>query len=356
MHVRFVGELDDGISVSSHHARALAECGVEVSFERKETSSPGKADVIHLVSYGQRDYRFLRSMVAARLAGVPIVRYWTGRDVLWAKFHAPSRAFAHAIQRLGAAQLARTPTLVVDLARMGIQASVGPVLSLHVFNTHKPEPLPGVFTVLCHLPTARRDFCGGRWVDTLIRRLPTVRFLILADAATDYSAFRNVDSLGVVDDVTRAIQRSTVTIVPRVDGVLSRLSLETLCQGRHSITTCPAAHCGYAESIEGFSKAIRVLDRDADFNLDGREYVCKEYGKPQSANRLIQVLEGCLTRRRLGLQVKCGWRGAMMALCNPGIFGRKCFALPDPDSLPEEASAFHALVAAHVVRGSATLG
>jgi len=348
MHVHFVGEPDDGITVSSHHARALAERGVEVSIDGSETASSPKPDVIHLVTYGQRNYRLLRSLVAARLAGVPLLRYWTGRDVLWAKVHSASRAFAHAVVRLGAVQLARTQALVDDLARIGVPASPGPMLSLHVFNTYQPEPLPGVFTVLCHLPTERRDFCGGRWVDTLIRRMPSVRFLILGDAATDYGAFRNVESLGVVDDVSRAIQRSTVTIVPRLDGVLSRLALETLCQGRHAVTTCPAPHCGYAESIEGFVRTIRTFERDVDFNLDGREYVCREYGKPQATRQLFQALEGCLERGQLGLQLKGGWRGAMMALCNPGIFGRKSFALPDPDSLPEEATAFHALLAAEV--------
>jgi hypothetical protein len=292
-------------------------------------------------------------LVSASLTGEPIVRYWTGRDVQWAKFHAASRAFAHAVERLGAVQLARTQTLVDELARIGIRAALGPVLSLHVFNTHKPEPLPGAFTVLCNLPTARRDYFGGRWVDALIRRLPNVRFLILGDNETDYDAFRNVESLGIVDDVVRAIQRATLTIVPRLDGVLSRLALETLCQGRHAVTTCAAPHCAYAKSIEGFVTAIRPLEHEANFNLDGREYVCREYEKSQAAKRLLQVLEDCSRHRRVGLPFKGVWRGAMMALCHPGIFGRKSFGLPDLGSLSEEAAAFRTLLAPHVTKPAA---
>ncbi len=348
MRVHFVGEADDGISVSSHHARALSAAGVETSFDSPDPAQMRplrQADVIHVVTHEQTDAGLVRRLAAARLVGVPIVRFWTGRDLLWAKHHPASRAVAHALTRLGTVQLARTQTLADELARLGIPAAVGPVLGPHISSALDPRPLPEPFTALCSLPTERREFCGGKWIDVLIRRLPGVRFLILADEGTDYRAVKNVESLGTVPDVTRTIERSAVVLQPRMDGMLSRLSLEALCRGRHVIATHPLPHCEYAGSLEAFTLAIRKLERSTDFNLAGREYVCREYSQPEMVRRMLEILSPSSDEDGpLGGGWGRAWRGALAALCQPGLWSSAKFARPDLDSLPPEASAFRALL------------
>lgn len=345
MRVLFLGEADDGISVSSHHARALRECGAETRFETPSQDGNAKrADVIHLVAYEQTDSQLLRRLAKSRLVGTSMVRFWTGRDVLWAERHEPSRAFAMALTRMGVTQVARSPDMVARLERIGVAAAVGPVVSPNIHSTHEPEPMPAVFTVLCRLPTSRRESSGGAIVDRLIERLGNVRFLILGDAETSYAARKNVESLGQVEDASRAILRSTVLIVPRVDGSLSRLALEMLCHGRHVISRHPLPHSAQAGDVESYFKAIRLLERDLSFNLAGREYVCEHYSTTRTTRELHALLESCIDPGDVDRRGGGRWMGAMGALSQAGLVKDKHYALPDPRELPPD-DPFRALLA-----------
>jgi len=338
MRVVFVGERDDGISVSSHHAAALAGCGAQVWFDTGSFESPtgARPELIHLVTFEQTDFTLLRRLALARMAGTPIVRFWTGRDLLWAERHAPSRQFALALVRLGAGQFARTPEAVARLERLGVAATIGPLLSPGVHATHEPEPMPAAFTVLCHIPALRRSSCGGALIDRLTERLGNVRFLILGDTETNYSGRKNVESLGVVDDAARAIQRSTVLVQPRIDASPSRLALEMLCHGRHVISTYAAPHFIHADREESFFTSIRALEREVGFNLVGREYVCERYATPRVTRELHSLLESRLepgepdrpTSGRLG--------GCVAVLGQAGLLRAKQFALPAPGDYPED--------------------
>lgn len=346
MRVLFLGEPDDGISVSSQHARAMCGCGVEARFDDAPSFSSGgiRPELIHLVSYEQVDFELLRRLSLARMGGTPMVRFWTGRDLLWAERHAPSRRFALSVARMGATQITRTAEQVARLKRLGISAVVGPMVSPGVLSTHEPEPLPGVFTVLCHLPARRRESCGGAVVDRLIERLGNVRFLILGDTETSYAARKNVESLGVVEDASRAIQRSSVLVQPRVDGSLSRLSVEVLCHGRHVISTHGAPHCTQAGSAESFLVAIRTLERDLGFNLPGREYVCENFSTPRVTRGLHSLLESCIDPGDADRRGGGRWTGALGALSQAGVMRLRRFTLPEVESLAVE-DPFRALVA-----------
>ncbi len=356
MHVHFVGENDDGISVSSHHARALAEAEVDVSFDAEkhdEDSISRHADAVHLVSFEQMDNSLLRRVAVMRASGVPVVRFWTGRDLLWAEAHEGTRLVATALARLGVVQLCRTPDMVAALAALDIDASPGPTLSLNITSGQQPEPLPARFTVLCYLPSRQRDFCGGQLVDSLIRRMPDVRFLVLGDTNTDYSAAGNVESLGFVEDISRSIRRSTVTVQPRLDGTLSRLTLEMLCAGRHAVTRHAWPHCIRADSVDEFIEALRALRREPAFNLEGREEVCRAYDKSVSLDALLRIFTQCTKGASLNRRLRGGWGTVSAALRSPGILSRKSFAPLDVDTLPPEALAIRALVDARADKGAA---
>lgn len=346
MRVLFLGEADDGISVSSQHARAMATCGMDALFGDAPTSSNGRArpDLIHLVTYEQSDFQLLRRLSLSRLAGTPIIRFWTGRDVLWAERHPPTRRFSLSLARMGATQVVRTAEQVARLERLGIGAVVGPVLSPGVFSTHEPEPLPSVFTVLCHLPARRRESAGGAVIDRLIERLGNVRFLILGDTETSYASRKSVEALGVVEDASRAIQRSCVLVQPRVDGSMSRLSLEVLCHGRQVIATSAMPHCTQADSPESFFTAIRAVERDLGFNLAGREYVCENFSTTRVTRDLQSLLETCADPGDADRRNRGRWASALGALSQAGLMKAKLFPLPPAEGL-EMDDPFRALVA-----------
>ncbi len=347
MHVRFVGEADDGISVSSHHARALARVGVEVSFDGDESPSEkqnAREDVVHVVSFEQQDNALLRRLVAARMAGAVIVRYWTGRDVIWATHHQSTLDFARTLSQLGAVQICRTAKIADALAACGVSARPIPIISPNLSSTAQPRPIPRVFTVLCYLPRGRRMYHGSEIVEDLVRRFPTVRFLILGDGREQYEGMRNVEPIGLVDDCTRAIQRATVFVDARLDGALSRLALETMCHGRHVVSGYPHPLGRLARTTSEFAETLRSLRRDATFNLAGRERVCRENDQNEAVRTLRRILEDAVEPGRLNLAVGGGVRGAAAMLRNLHLLRHREFPLPRIEALPSEAHALRALL------------
>ena len=318
-----------------------------ISFEGSHTSAENdrpRPDIIHLVSFEQSSNALLRQLVAARIAGVQIVRYWIGRDYLWAKYHAPSQEFARAMARMGALQLCRTSELVDQLGALGVSAKMLPVISSNISSNARPQGLPKTFTALCYLPVERREFHGGGVIDALIGRLPSVRFLILGGGGASLADQPNVEWLRDSTDSIRAIQRSTVVVDARVDAGLSRLVLEAFCHGRHVITGYKLPHARIARSKEEFVEAIRTLRDEASYNLEGRSYVDREHEHHAATKALRRELEDAIQPGRLNLVLEGGFRGAATTLQNLHVLSHRNFPLPDVDLLPAEAYAFRCLL------------
>ncbi len=347
MHVQFVGEPDDGVSTSSHHARALAGTGVHVSFEGGEpdrTNDPPRPDVIHLVTFEQLSNTLLRRLVAARIAGVQIVRYWTGRDLIWAHHHQPSQEFARAVCALGATQLCRSPEIAEQLLALGVTAKVLPVISPNLSSHAPPQGLPATFSVLCYLPQDRREFHGGAIIDVLVKHLPSVRFLVLGGGGSSLAGEPNVEWLRNSTDSVRAIHRSTVVVDARVDGGLSRLALEGLCHGRHVITGYKLPFAFPARTAEEYIDAIRTIRDAPRFNLEGRSHVDRDHEHHTATKALRRELEEAIQPGRLNLVLEGGFRGAAAALKNPQLLSPRAFPPPDIDRLPPEAHALRCLL------------
>ncbi len=346
MHVHFVGEPDDGISVSSHHARALAAVGVNVSFEKENApeKKPPRPDIIHLVTFEQTSNALLRRLMAARMAGVQIARFWTGRDAVWAAHHAPSHQFAIAIGQMGAAQFCRSPELSRRLSGMDLQAKALPVISSNISGSAPPRTLPSIFTALSYLPRDRREFHGGSVIDALVEGLPTVRFLILGEGGSSLASQPNVEWLCDSTESLRAILRSTVFIDARRDFALSRLALETLCHGRHVITGYELPHAHVARSIEEFAGALRNVREKPVYNLDGRTFVNREHEQNAATRLLRGELEDAIDPGRLNLVREGGLRRATTTLQHLHLPSPRNFSLPEMDQLPSEAHALRSLL------------
>jgi len=343
MHIAFVGETDDGLSPSAHHAMALRSAGWQVTFDHLGERLAGPhLDGVHLITHGQSDDRLMCNVLAARSAQIPVLRFWTGPDLVWAEFHEPSRMVAQALAHAGVCQYCRTESARERLAALSIAAETAPIVSAHLSAGTQPHPLPQQFTALCHLPSSRREFCGGAVIDSLIRWLPRVRFIVLGDRLGDYSAFKNVESLGLTDNVVRQIQRSTVALHARLDREPSRLMLESLALGRHVIANCPWPHCHFADSLDKILAAVRALQRDLTFNLAGREAVCREHDYAAAACRLRGMFEQAASAG-IGANLPAAWQ-ASVAACRFSSLGPKTFPPSDPASLPPQADALRALI------------
>lgn len=347
MKVQFVGESNDGISVSSHHAKALAAAGVEVCFEDpsyEPKPGPPRPDIIHVVTFHQTSNALVRQLVAARMAGTQIVRYWTGRDVIWARHHAASREMAKAMQSLGSVQLCRTPEIAASLSEIGIHATPLPVISSNISGIAQPRALPSTFTALCYLPEHRFRFHGGDIIRNLIDRVPSVRFLILGGGGREILGRENVECLWDSTDSVRSIQRSTVFVDARLDEGLSRLALESLCHGRHVISGFPLPHAFQARTIDEFVEALRTLRQDPAFNLAGRSFVNIEHDYFRATHSLRRALEEAAEPGRLNLALEGGLRSAAAAWKNPQLLSHRAFGVPAHNDVPEDACAMRALL------------
>ena len=349
MHVHFVGEPDDGQSVSSHHAHLIAEDGASVSFGVGHRASEGAipssdSAIVHVVTGFQRDFALLRNLVKARGKGVAVFRYWRPPDVLWAKHHGPSRRFAHTLQQLGAHQAVGSVNLADELSRIGIDAKPGLVADRIISSAIKPQPLPKQFTVTCYLPTGSRSFYGGDVVDQLIERLPKVRWLVLGDHGRDYSAHPHVESLGFVEDINRALIRTTATIHPVAHEGVSRLALESMCHGRHVVASFDLPHAHRASTPEQFYRVVRDMCGVTRFNLEGREHVCHKFDRTVSQAELQHRLTRCHDQAIDGGILHAKWVTTRAKMRFPAMYSRRQFAPPTIDSLPENARAMKLLL------------
>ncbi len=351
MHVLFVGEPDNGFNCSAHNAGALADLGAEAQFDSNDgwrsrawKATCARTDAIHLVTYCQQNWVQLRKLWRARMAGVSIVRYWVGSDCLWAAHHEPSRRFALALDHLGVVNLAVAEHLVDELGRIGVRAEYTPIITPHISALAKPHPLPSQFTVLCYLPTIKREFYGGPVLDRLMEEMPDVHFIVLCDEGTDYHDRPNVESLGYVEDLERTIGRSTVHVRPTMHDGMPRLMLEMLSQGRHAVACQPYPHCVQAADYESTKEALSEMKSKADFNLAGREFVCGHFETRRTARILFDRFEKECSPGRLSLAKQGKWQAARLLSRCPWMLSRMDEDLPLPEALPEEAIALRTVL------------
>lgn len=346
MRVLFVGEPDNGYNCTAHNAQALSTVGVQALFDTGAGWRSAEwrqlcrqADVVHVVTYAQQNWMLLRKLWRARMMGLPVVRYWVGSDCLWARFHEPSRRFAQALAHLEVVNLAVADHLVEELARIHVEARYTPIVTPHICSGAQPQRLPSRVTALCYLPSHKREFYGAGIIDALIRDLPGVQFIVLCDQATDYSAFANVESPGHVEDLARTIGRCTVLVRPTMHDGMPRLMLEMLSRGRHAVCSQPYPHCLQADSLAEYKQALRTLADGAEFNLEGREYVCRNFETRHTVKLLQSHLLERLQPGRAALSKTGKVQAGRLLARFPALLSRKHLPLPHSSELPPEADA-----------------
>lgn len=334
MRVHFVGELDNGVTLSSRHAAALRQAGLLAAFDEPDASwrrTCADTDVIHVVGRAFTDFSLVRRMRIARAAGVAVLRYWTGVDVLWARCHEATRMTAWALSALGAVQLAASAEVAAHLGDLGIEAEVQPPANPAVSVCSEPRPFPEIFTVLCFMPAAERHARQGHELNRLIGRLPSVRFLLLTDDRVSYEGHANAECIESPADNQRTVNRATMVLDARPFDSARRLAVEALSAGRHVVAARPFPFALRAADLDARAEAIRTLRRTPSFNLAGREYVGREFDGRMHAASLRRRLEQALEPGRARLAIEGRVKAASLVMRMPRLLSRRRFPLPDPD-------------------------
>ncbi len=350
MRVHFISDAWDAPSLAAQHALAMQRHGAAVTTDLTEEGCGWRAlvrdtDVVHLTFGLARDYATLRRVRTARMCGAAVVRYWNGLDVLWANAHAATRRIGRALADLGVMQWAPNEAVAAALAHIGINADIVPPADLNVSADAQPHAFPKTFTLLVHLPAERRELCGGGIVDSLIDRLPGVRFLILGDDAARYAGRQNVEVLGPVDDMLRTLVRATAVLDVKLFPSAHRLAIEAMSMGRHVITTAAVPHARHADSADALVGAVALLRRDPHFNLEGREYTAQHHDGALRATAILERFRAAIEPGRTALAMRGSAAGARLALTFPAIYSRRPVPPPMLESVPSDDPVARVLLA-----------
>jgi hypothetical protein len=225
--------------------------------------------------------------------------YWLGSDVEDTLVEAGAgtlRSSALAATR-DDLHLATAPWLASELEAVNLHA-----ITVHVpqpyHSPEEPPPLPTEFRVLTYLPTRRFELYGGDTILEVARRLPHVRFDVVASRGENVqSAPANVYWHGWVADMTARYAQATVVVrIPRHDG-LGATVIEGLLNARHVIythdlpfvrTIWPATADALVDALGDLEDAHRAGELAP--NLAGRSYATDVYDETREANNLAALL------------------------------------------------------------------
>lgn len=212
--------------------------------------------------------------------------YWLGTDVMRTLEDARSGTLRSAA--LASARddlhLAVAPWLTSELASVGLHAHTA-ILPPPIQVPEVSPPLPTEFSVLSYLPTQRFEFYGGEAILEVARRLPHVRFDVVASLGeAAQSAPLNIRWHGWVANMAEYYASATVVLrIPHHDG-FGKTVIEGLLNARHIIYTHEVPFVrkvwpATADAIVGELDELLQAHADGRLNpnLKGRAYALEEF-------------------------------------------------------------------------------
>jgi hypothetical protein len=226
-----------------------------------------------------------------------VVQDWVGSDVLDALSVVESRA-AHAPYIHDCVHICEAPWIRDELARLGIQAEVVPVLSVGPVAPDPKEVVePPCFSILGYVGRDRAKFYRLPDFTQLANDFRDVQFRILGIDSAPTALPPNVQLLGWTGDIARLYRDSAVYIrVPEHDGYSCSVR-EALAWGRHVITSYPYPHCLVASDYESLKAHVGALktrfeEGRLESNSGGREFVLREFDDWRVTRSVKRVLAG----------------------------------------------------------------
>lgn len=228
---------------------------------------------------------------AARWRNIPVIVLWAGTDILTAK---RDPQLLELIKRYRFINVSDGPWLVDELRELGIESKYVPVTAIE--PAPLIAPLPERFSVLTYLPEPRRSFYGEKLVYSIARELPEVPFRVVGRGGRNPVAPPNVEFLGHIHHMPRAIDESSVLLrLPEHDGK-SMLVLENLARGRHVVWNYDFPGVHHAERAGDAACILRELVKQhqqgkLEPNIVGYQYVATRFTRSQLAAGFIATLD-----------------------------------------------------------------
>jgi hypothetical protein len=244
-------------------------------------------------------------LLRRRLPSARAAHLWVGSDVYNTLEDARSGRLRGSLVRAASKDLhlAVAPWLTAELGSIGIDA-VTTLLSPQARVPDPVPPMPHRFSVLTYLPARRFEFYGGPTTLEVARRLPAIRFDVVANAGGAVEATPdNVRWHGWVSDMPeRYAQCSVVLRIPRHDG-FGRTIIEGMLNARHCVYTNELPHVRtvrgddvgeIVEALDGFRRQHEAGTLAA--NTAGRAYIGETFQETALGRHLVERLEEAFQR------------------------------------------------------------
>src|ERR1700730_14082365 len=267
-----------------------------------------RSDVVLFVGYSGPGPYTTRQLALAASLGKPIVRWWVGSDVLYCVQDQAKARWAKAAGQLCSETITGAASLQRELASIGLSATLIPTVVNPEFL--EIEPPRGVVArdILVYLPTNKGTFYGEEVVAAAIRANPDLQFVVVADAQHRFRGFRNVESLGWVEDMRPVYDRTGCLLRMTQHDSLPRMAIETLLLGKYVICSHEFPGCWAAKDFQDVQKWISVFRTRTLVNEAGMAAI-KKLLTPPPGVQFADVLRKSVADRRMAVRI-----GAMLAL------------------------------------------
>jgi hypothetical protein len=234
-----------------------------------------RSDVVLYVGYSGPGPYTIRQLALAGCIGKPIVRWWVGSDVLYCTEDRVNARRAKVLDRLCSEAVTGAPHLQRELASIGIDAKLIPTVVDPAFLENDSSRGEVGREILVYLPTERGPFYGEEFVAAAIRENPDLRFIVVADAQHRFRSYKNVESLGWVENMRPIYDRAGCLLRITQHDSLPRMAIEMLLLGKYVISSYEFPGCWQAKDSRDVQKWISVFRTRDSQNVTGMNAIRK---------------------------------------------------------------------------------
>lgn len=211
----------------------------------------------------------IRQLCLAPILGVPLIRKWSGSDVLYCQKFKDTYQHSKLLDKIVTKNLSsETPSLIEELNELGINCDlIKPILNkrLNIQHSSSNNILPK--KVLIYLPDGRESFYGYEKIVPLIEKFKDLQFLIIANKNNILSNYPNVTNLGWITDMDAVWDQIGCLIrLTEHDGI-SRMVCEALARGKYIIFSQKLEGCWHAKNTEEADFFITKFKNSQNINF-----------------------------------------------------------------------------------------
>lgn len=257
----------------------------DIHFKKKIKSH----HIIHFIGSPTVTLIGILALTRFRIWRKKIVVSWIGFDVRRATGNIFWRFFSQILQPLIDVNITDDNDIVEELKNVGIISQTQPVPAYSIYEIRK---IPNEKRVAVYLPDKLIDdfeFYQGNLVKKLVKEFPEVEFIILRNSGKYFSeenvrCIQWVENMEEIYDQVRGVIR-----LPKHDATGATI-IETLSMGRTMIASATNfPHCKIVKTYEDAKKHLKEVIENPTLNMDGAEYVHKNYNNEKFVDSLITI-------------------------------------------------------------------